>query len=320
MEVDCGSGSPWGAESERAAEAGRRLRLLLAGRRAYRTRWLAHTQRRRGDDVSYSGVAQVIALHLWDSGLRAETDHALPRRLRDRVRQALLGRQLTHETITWIVESFRFTPEDAAEVWNSFSGHSAVDLDGNGVAFTLRTPPVALVRPQGHRTTALFSRYYISPGRALRSIETSHILVALHDGLDTLAYSPRDTVTEVESVVGGTFVGFRPSSPGYIGVEFQLDRPLAAGEHASLQYTTLHRPASAPCLHVRRAARKRIDNVDIRVVFESARPRHAWWCVWDTYDGSEPVRAIDTEISPEGELHQFFPYLEQAVVGFQWQW
>ncbi|MCY0940939.1 hypothetical protein [Streptomyces antarcticus] len=320
MEAGGGSGHPQDPESERVAEAGKRLRALLAGRRAYRARWLAHTQRRRGDDVSYSGIAQVVALYLWESGLRADTDQALPRKLRDRVRQALLGRQLTHETIAWIAESFEFTSEDVAEVWDAFSGHSAVDLGGNGVSFTLRGAPVALVRPQGHRTTALFSRYYVSADRALRRIETSHVLAAVNDGLEGFAYSPRDTVTGVESVVGGTFIGFRPSSPGYVGAEFRLHRRLSAGEHSSLQYTTLHRPASDPCVHVRRAARKRIDNVDMRVVFEAARPRTAWWCVWDAYSGSEPVRAIGIDVSPEGELHQFFPYLEQTVVGFQWRW
>ncbi|SFM02589.1 hypothetical protein [Streptomyces pini] len=315
-----GSGHPQGSEAERAAEAGKRLRALLAGRRAYRARWLAHTRRRRGDDVSYSGIAQVVALYLWESGLRPDTDHTLPRKLRDRVRQALLGRRLTHETITWVTESFDFTSEDIAEVRDAFLGRSAVDLGGNGVSFTLRSEPVALVRPQGHRTTALFSRYYVSADRALRRIETSHVLVAVDDGLETFAYSPRDTVTGVESVVGGTFIGFRTSSPGYVGAEFRLDRRLLAGEHSSLQYTTLHRPASGPCVHVRRAARKRIDNVDMRVVFEAVRPRAAWWCVWDTYSGSEPIRAIGIDVSAEGELHQFFPYLEQAVVGFQWRW
>lgn len=307
-------------EPSRVAAAGHRLRVLLAERRAYRYRWSAHTRRQRGSEVSYSGVAQVIALHLWEAGLRADTDRELPRKLRDRVRQALLGKQLTHETITWFFEAFEFSTDDMREVWDAFSGHSAVDLRGSGVSFTLRTPPVALVRPQGHRTTALFSRYYISGCRALKRIETSHVLMALQDGLDVFAYSPRDTVTSVEEVVGGTFSGFRPSSPGYVGVELQLDRKLSTYEYSSLQYATLHRPAPDLCVHVRRAARHRIDNVDMRVIFEAVAPRRAWWCAWDDYSGAEPVRKARVEISPEGELHQFIPYLEQAVVGFQWEW
>ncbi|MDO0924110.1 hypothetical protein QQY24_01195 [Streptomyces sp. TG1A-8] len=320
MNAGQGGGHPQDPESSRVAAAGRCLRVLLTERREYRRRWLAYTRRRRGDEVSYSGVSQVVALHLWENGLRSDTDRELPRKLRDRVRQALRGEQLTHETITWLTESFDFSPEDVTEVWDAFSGRSAVDLGGNGVAFTLREQPVPLIRPQRHRTTALFTRYYVAADRALRRIETSHVLVAAEDGFEVFAYSPRDTVIGVASVVGGTFTGFSPSSPGYVGMEFQLDRRLSKGEHASLHYTTLHRLAPDPCVHVRRAARKRMENVDMRVIFDAVVPRTAWWCVWDDYSGTEPIRRIRTAISPAGELHQFFPYLEQAVVGFQWEW
>lgn len=309
-----------GPKESGAAAAGNRLRVLLAEHREYRQRWWAHARRRHGNDISYSGVAQVIALHLWDTGLRADTDRELPRKLRDRVRQALLGSQLTHETITWFLESFEFSAEDAREVWDAFSGSSVIDLKGGGIAFTLRNPPVAMIQPQGHRTTALFSRYYISADRSLRRIENSHVIVAVQDGLESFAYSPRDTVTSVESVVGGTFYRFHPSSPGYIGIELKLDRRLTEDEYSSLQYATLHRTTPDPCVHVRRAARKRIDNVDMRVIFEATAPRRAWWCVWDDYSGPEPVRKVPVSISLNREMHQFIPYMEQAVVGFQWEW
>ncbi|MFB6656481.1 hypothetical protein ACFCZ4_35135 [Streptomyces microflavus] len=307
-------------EDSCAATAGNRLRVLLTERPEYRQRWWAHARRRRGDGISYSGVAHAIALHLWDMGLRADTDRELPRKLRDRVRQALLGHQLTHETVTWFLESFEFSEEDAREIWDIFSGRSSVDLEGGGIAFTLRNPPVAMIRPQGHRTTALFSRYYVSADRSLRRIETNHVIVAIQDDLENFAYSPRDTVTSVESVIGGTFSGFHPSNPGYLGIELKLDRRLAKNEYSSLQYTTLHRATPDPCVHVRRAARKRIDNVDMRVIFEATAPCRTWWCVWDDYSGPEPIRKIPASVTPGGEIHQFVPYVEQAVVGFQWEW
>ncbi|MER8197574.1 hypothetical protein ABTY00_26905 [Streptomyces microflavus] len=236
------------------------------------------------------------------------------------MRQALLGNQLTHETITWFLESFEFSEEDTREIWDTFSGRSAVDLEGGGIAFTLRNPPVAMIRPQGHRTTALFSRYYVSAGRSLRRIETSHVIVATQDDLENFAYSPRDTVTSVESVVGGTFSGFHSSNPGYVGIELKLDRRLAKDEYSSLQYTTLHRATPDPCVNVRRAARKRIGNVDMRVIFEATAPRITWWCVWDDYSGPKPVRKTPVNLSPDREIHQFIPYMEEAVVGFQWEW
>ncbi|WP_405009466.1 hypothetical protein [Kitasatospora sp. NBC_01539] len=307
-------------QAQGAAAAGSALRGLLTGRPAYRNRWLAHVRRKRGDGISYSAVSQVVALHVWDSGLRPDTDRDLPRRLRDRVRQALLGEQLTHETVTWLTDSFGFSAEDTALVWEAFSGRSELDLDGSGITFTLRHPPVPLVQPQRHRTTALFSRYHLDADRMLRRTEHSHVLLALEDGVDSYAYSPRDTVTGVESVVGGTFSGFRPSSPGFVGLRFGLDRRLRRGQHASLHYTTVHRPTPGPCVQLRRAARKRIDNVDMRIVFDRAVPRRAWWCAWDDYDAGELVREVPLAVGADGVMHQFLPYLEEAVVGFRWEW
>ncbi|MFI5987434.1 hypothetical protein ACIBEA_42025 [Streptomyces sp. NPDC051555] len=64
----------------------------------------------------------------------------------------------------------------------------------------------------------------------------------------------------------------------------------------------------------------RIDNVDMRIVFEGTPPRRSWWCVWDDYAGGELVRRLPLDVGTGGELHQFIPFLEQAVVGFQWDW
>ncbi len=144
--------------------------------------------------------------------------------------------------------------------------------------------------------------------------------MALEDGVDSYAYSPRNTVTGVESVVGGTFAGFRPSSPGFVGLKFLLDRRLLKGQHAPLHYATVHRATPEPCVHLRRAARMRIDNVDMRIVFEGAMPRRSWWCVWDDYGGGELVSRLPLDPGTGGELHQFIPFLEQSVAGFQWDW
>ncbi|MDJ0385298.1 hypothetical protein [Streptomyces sp. G-G2] len=301
-------------------DAAGHIRTLLAENPAYRHRWMTHTHRRRKGEVSYSGIAQVVALHLWETGLRSDTDRDLPRRLRDRIRQALRGEQLTHETVTWLTESFCFSTEDTAAVWDAFAGRSSIDLGGNGVSFTLRDPPVPLVQPQLHRTTALFSHYHLGPDRTLHRTDHSHVLVALEDGVDSYAYSPRDSVESVESVIGGTFAGFQPSSPGFVGVKILLERVLRKGQYASLQYSTIHRATPEACTDLRRAARRRIDNVDMRITYHEAVPSRAWWCAWGAYSAGELVREVRLEAGIQGELHQFFPSLEQAVVGFRWEW
>lgn len=300
--------------------ASAQLRELLSIRPEYRHRWMEHAKRMRNTEVNYAGVSQVLALYLWDSGLIAETELDLPRKLRDRVRQAIRGELLTHQTLSWFIEAFEFDAEDTHKIWDAFAGRSTTNLEGNGIAFSLRTPPVPLVKPQQLRTTALFSRYYVGVDRMLERIETSHIVIALEDRVDTFAYSPRDSVIEAEAVAGGTFSGFRESVPGFVGLEFKLDQPLLQGQCASLQYFTTHRSTSNPCTELRRAARKRMDNLDMRVVFSGAYPTRAWWCVWDSYDEGEVVQATPVETTHRSELHQFVPYIEHSVVGFMWEW
>ncbi|MEC3978164.1 hypothetical protein [Amycolatopsis sp. H20-H5] len=302
------------------AAASEQLRRLLGSDLDYRRRWLVHAQRMRTTEINYAAVSQVVALYLWDQGLKSDTDTDLPRKLRDRIRQALRGELLTYETLTWITQAFGFAREDASQVWDAFAGKSATDLDGDGIAFTLRTPPIPLIKPQQLQTTALFARYYVNRNRALAKIETSHIVVALEDGVDTYAYSPRATASEVDVIAGGKFVRFHDSAPGFTGVEIKLDRPLRKGQQTSLQYSTLHNESKKPCTHLRRATRKRMENIDMRVIFEDVYPVKAWWSTWDAYDEGNIVSDVPAKLENGSELHQFISYAEQAVAGFRWDW
>ncbi|WP_305779084.1 hypothetical protein [Nocardia nova] len=296
------------------------LRELLLSRPRYKRRWMMHVQRLRTDEISYAAVSQVVALHLWDQGIASDTDRDLPRKLRDRIRHALRGDQISYETLTWIIEAFEFSVDDTHMVWDAFAGGSAADLGDEGVSFSLRTPPVPMVNPQKHQTKAIFSRYFINSNRRLERIETSHAMVALEDGVDTFGYSPRDTLTDVQVISGGTLAGYRNSTLGFVGVELRLDRVLRLGQHASLQYFSTHRETAVPCTQVRRAARNRINDFDMRVIFHQVLPTKAWWRVWDSYDGGNAIQNTPVALTTHGELHQFLPYVEHAVVGFEWEW
>ncbi|MGW4370113.1 hypothetical protein ACWEKT_31150 [Nocardia takedensis] len=274
----------------------------------------------RADDISYAAVSQVVALHLWEQGIVADSDQELPRRLRDRIRHALRGEQLTYETLTWLLEAFHFSVEDAHIIWDAYAGNDVDGRESDGISSTLRVPPVPMVSVQQHETKALFSRYFINSDKQLERIETSHAMVALEDGVDTFGYSPRDTLTDVQVIAGGTLGGFRSSVPGFVGVELHLDRTLRAGQHASLQYFTTHRGTPEPCTQVRRAARSRINDFDMRVIFNGTTPTRAWWCAWDSYDGGNAALKVAVDLTPQRELHRFLTYAEHTVVGFEWEW
>src|SRR6201996_455354 len=146
----------WGGglmkNGERLAWAGqtsRLLRGLLLSRAGYRRQWQERAERRPAGDVSQAGVARVIALHLWGSGERPDSDTALARNLKDRVRRALTGQSITPQTLSWFVEAFHMDPRDARALWAT----SAADGDSVGV---ISGPPPPGAQPQpGYQTVAL---------------------------------------------------------------------------------------------------------------------------------------------------------------------
>lgn len=299
--------------------AGRLLFDLLTTRPAYKRRWQARTKRLRSPAISYAAVARVVTEHLWEQAIYPDTDQKLARSLRGRIERALQGKALTFDTLEWITEAFEFDEPDRHNVWNAFSGGGVEELEDGGIKNTLINAKPPIITPQRHRTTALFSRYVVDGSQMLKQVDTSHVMVAQEDGVDSYAHNPRDTLLDMRAVAGGKVVAFHESAPGFIGVEFKLSQPLRKGQSTSLQYIATYNPTSQPCTQVRRAARGRTDNVDIRVCFEGTPPRHAWWCVWDDHIDGNALRRLSVDVV-DGQLHRFVPYIEQTVVGFEWEW
>jgi hypothetical protein len=65
------------------------------------------------ETLSQSAAAQVIAEHLWDSGERSDAETGLPRGLKDRVHRTLRGEALSGETLSWLIDAFQMTDQDA---------------------------------------------------------------------------------------------------------------------------------------------------------------------------------------------------------------
>jgi hypothetical protein len=300
--------------------AGEVLTGLLTSRTSYRHKWEWFEDRRRSDKITYAAVSKVVAHHLWNTGQEPDTDVGLPRRLKDRIKRALDGTKATHKTLTMIMEAFEFSDEDAETVWSAFSAALPTENESDGIAFTLRNPKPPMNRTQRHRTIALFKRYDIGDDKMLQKADAHHIIMALEDGLTVYGHSPRDFLKGLQCISGGKNVTIYDSVPGFVGMDIELERPLAKHQTASLQYVATYNPTPEPCTEVRRAARARIRNVDIRVCFSGPRPRRAWWCVWEDHIDGLPVRSEEVEINTAGELHRFIPFLEQTVVGFRWEW
>ena len=104
-------------------------------------------------------------------------------------------------------------------------------------------------------------------------------------------------------------------------------RPLGLGETLTLEYVTSFQYEPVPAgemgsdlCQYRRAVRRRMENVDIRVEFDPGMlPRYVWWAVWNGVAGnviSQESVALDGQNSAE----RFLRFIENTVVGFHWQW
>jgi hypothetical protein len=315
-------------DGERLAWTGqtsRLLRELLMSQPEYRRQWQERAERRRAGDVSQAGVARVIALHLWGSGERRDSDTALARNLKDRVRRALTGQSITPQTLSWFVEAFHMDPRDEQALWATFAGDRDTGAGISGLPSAGRGP-----RP-AYQTVALFERYLAGPDGALAGRSTLHTIMALEDGVDVFWFSLEPEADRVEVLHGGTA---GPGGPR--GRAIWLERTLRAGQTLALEYQCRYPPGARPATEVRHPVRGRSENLDIAVTFHPARlSARVHWAVWrDQHDSSQQDSSqqdssqhdpgpADAEPAPLDRRHRarrFVPFVEDASVGFRWDW
>jgi hypothetical protein len=297
-------------------QTSRLLHDLLLHRPEYCRRWQANAVRLRPGCIGKAGVAQTLALYLWDSGECPDTKTSLSRSLKDRVRRALDGEGITPQTLTWFIEGFHMNAHDAQSLWAAFAGDLA---QRSGVLRAIKACGELTLR-QPHRTVTLFGRYAISADRSIVSRRTWHTIMAIEDDIDVYPFSHEATVDRVEVIYGGT-LGERHvhGNGGYTDV-IKLDRKLQKGETTSLEYLSHYPPGTCRATEVRHPADGCSENIDIAVQFaENALPQRITWSIWpDRHDGNpameEPVR-LDGRYS----ARRFVRFVEETV-GFRWDW
>ncbi|WP_353945420.1 hypothetical protein ABII15_30175 [Streptomyces sp. HUAS MG91] len=299
------------------------LRRFLTERPSYRDRWEHHELRRAGGPLSASAIARVLALHLWETGVRPDTETDLARRLKDRVHRALAGEVLSRETLEWFIGAFEVNGADASELRALWSGADAVpggeDADGV-VRHTLRLPQYLPLR-QRHRTVAVFERHILGPDGAPLRHRTTRALMACEDGVTAFPCRLPEGAVGVTVLRGARARPLREFPGSTPVVELAFPAPLAAGQIASLEYEVGYAPGRAPTTEYRRVAHARADNVDLVVEFAPARrPARLWWATWDHHRGGTPLTETPAALSADGSAHRFVPALEHAAAGFRWAW
>jgi hypothetical protein len=314
---------------------GELLQSLLSERDEYRVVWSRHQRRTSGSALNQAAVAQVIALHLWESGERPDSQERLPRILKDRVRRALVGEVVSSETLNWFIDAFDMPAEDAERLrglWHSCGRNEESDRDDDqdedvaaspaaeAIVNSLRVPRL-LPLLQHHRTISVFEHRVIGPDGRPVSHQTIRAIKACDGVVRSYPCSLMPGASKIRVRRGGkaTVVkGFDQTDPMF---EIELTRPLLAGQTTSLQYDIEFDSDCAPSTEYRCVAHARADNLDLVVQFDPSQPpRRLWWAIWDDHRGGTLSHQEPVVLDSEGSAHRFLRHLENAAVGFRWDW
>jgi hypothetical protein len=309
------SAAPAGAQ---AAAAYLRELLLRPGR--YRRRWEQYAERSRRGQVNQLAVAEVLAHHLWEHP-RAQGDiEVLPRQLKDTAARALSGRLLSKATLTLFVDAFGFAALEREQLLKLWEGSAHVRVL-SGPRAIRDDKASALGRPQ-LKTLSLHDHHYLGPDGLPVRHRVIHVIEAVVDGLDRVPYRADTNAVTLE--VGQGFSGlagpfYQPLAELFV-VDMLLAKPLAAGETATLEYSTSFHYAVPPAPEFRRIVQYFVENLDIRVEFHPDKlPGRLVWAVWDGMDGPiverEPV-----DLDSQFAAHRYLRLAEKTVVGFHWDW
>ncbi|WFE59222.1 hypothetical protein [Micromonospora sp. WMMD712] len=298
-------------QRRRAAATGELLQQLLRSQQTYVRAWRVHGDRQRGE-INQRAVAKVLALYLWDEGIRPDSDRTLPVKLKNVVYRAFSGERLTATTLEHFIGAFAMAEEDQKELWQTFLG-------ADGVAQTV-TAPRGMARQQWHRTMALFERYYVDDQRNLSLRRTVQCIEAREDGVDSYLFNHEPSVTEISVTHGGRIGRHYEYGGGLISDDIVLDQTLRKGDRAALEYTSRYEPGNG-VTEVRRPARGRTSNVTVAVHFTpQARPARLWFSVWSDHMLGGPVQERIVPLERSGQACMCLPYIEQTVIGFRWEW
>lgn len=306
---------------ERAA---RLLRQLLLARRDYRRQWERETRRGGTNQLRLAGVQRVLARYLQDSGERSVDDEHLERELKDRVRRAvgegLSGKErvLRADTLHLFVAGFGMSNADAEMLFDAWS-----DADdprfGSTEALADHPEGVAFAERQ-HETILLQEFHTVGPDRLPFRHRTIQGIRATADGLASYPYVFDTTTAMVQVERGGRAGPIYAIGEGLFAIDVELPRPLQTGETASLEYYTWFRYAEAPEPCFRRAVRRLARNVEMAVEFSRLNPpTRVAWAVWDGL-GGPIIQEELIELGKDLTVHRYLETVENAVVGWLWEW
>ncbi|GAA1807021.1 hypothetical protein HC028_20550 [Planosporangium flavigriseum] len=287
------------------------LRMLLLRPGEYRRRWERHASQPQPGEIDIAAVARVLAE---DASGDTATD------LVATVRQALDGGVLDAEALRLFVDAFAFDGRDAIRLYDLLRGSDSVRVI-TGEAQSLSEEHLRDGPPR-HQTLALHELHVLGPDGTPAEHQTIQVIQANVNGLAGYPYRFDTDELAVEVIRGGR-VGDRiyRINESLYAVDILLTRPLEAGETTLTQVRTTFFYKTPPAPEFRRGVVRRTDDVTIWVKFHQRRvPARVWLARWDGIDHARIVDRQVVELDDDLAVHCRFGPIEQAVVGFHWEW
>lgn len=317
------------AGARQAAAAYLRELLLRPGR--FRSTWEQYAERSRPGQINQLAVAEVLARHLWNYPRRAGDADILPRQLKDTASRALSGKLLSKSALRLFIDAFGLPLFEREQLWNLWAGSSRTRVLSGPRSFRgqARRELESAIGPAVHRTLSVHDHHYVGPDGLASRTRTLQVVEAITDDVQRIPYIYDTSALSIDLIQGCTGLGpqIREVTEGIFATDLLLAGTLGYGETATLEYVTSFSYQQVPPAELtgelaeyRRAVRRRMENVDIRVEFDPGRlPATVWWAIWDGIGGdivdSEPV-SLDVQHS----AHRFLSFIENTVVGFHWAW
>ncbi len=299
---------------EQVAQACAYLRMLLLRPGEYRTLWERRLDQPSPATISYPAVAEVLAGAACPNGDGPGTDA-----LTALSRQALEGDTLTPETLDLFVTAFGFSDRHARRLRDLLNGSDTVRVISGHA-----TLPPDLYRggPAGYDTLALHELHVLGPDGLPAEHQTIQVIKAADGVLESFPYR-FDTDELVVEVIRGGHVGdriYRITDSLYC-VDIVLARPLALGETALMQLRTTFFYKYPPPPEFRRGVMRATRDLTIWLRFHPNRvPARVFQARWDRIDQARIIERHEVELDGELSVHSRYDSLEQAIVGFYWEW
>jgi hypothetical protein len=300
---------------EAVDETSRMLWALLSKHPEHRIRWSQRGRPARSTRPECAGALNYAAISDVVSDWVIDNEHHLdklptPRSLKDRVRRALTGTLLEPRTLRWLTEAFEMDHEETKRLFTTLHGY---DTAGGWWPQEWQTLPVS-----GHRTRLLSEHHVVGADRRPAWHHTVQVIEAEAEELTAYPFifdTPEAIVVVDEGGLAGPVHQVRDD---LWCCSLNLTTPLPRGRTTSLSYSSRFRYQEIPAPEFRRGARRRVDSVSLTVRFHpDAVPQSVQWGRWDATDHLTETEDVDLV---DLVAHRFLDGLEDAVVGFRWQW